>query len=87
MPWKECTQMENRIEFVRLFQQGDFSMAELCRHFGISRKTGYKWWHRFQEAELDGLSDRSRRPLNSPAKTSLKMEKIIIRYHKKIWMV
>jgi len=83
MPWKECTQMENRIEFIRLILQGAFSMAELCRRFGVSRKTGYKWWYRFQEEEFFGLEDRSRRPLNSPSKTCSKVEKIIIECRKK----
>ena len=83
MPWKECTQMENRIEFIELILRGDLSMAELCRRFGVSRKTGYKWWNRFQEEELLGLEDRCRRPLYSPRKTSERMEKIIIKCRKK----
>jgi transposase InsO family protein len=36
-------------------------MAELCRAFSVSRKTGYKWWKRFEEGGLSGLGDRSRR--------------------------
>jgi hypothetical protein len=40
MPWKECSVMDERLQFVarRLACE---SMAELCREFGISRKTGY----------------------------------------------
>ena len=37
-------------------------MAELCREFGISRKTGYKIFDRYQECGVQGLTDRSRRP-------------------------
>jgi putative transposase len=37
-------------------------MAELCREFGISRKTGYKTFDRYQECGVEGLTDRSRRP-------------------------
>src|ERR1700684_3353688 len=37
-------------------------MAELCRGFGISRKTGYKIFDRYQECGIQGLTDRSRRP-------------------------
>jgi hypothetical protein len=37
-------------------------MAELCREFGISRKTGYKIFDRYQECGMQGLTDRSRRP-------------------------
>jgi len=34
------------------------SMAELCKEFGISRKTGYKIFERYQECGVQGLSDR-----------------------------
>ena len=37
-------------------------MASLCREFGISRKTGYKIFERYEQCGLEGLSDRTRRP-------------------------
>jgi transposase len=37
-------------------------MTEICRKFGISRKTGYKLFDRYQECGVQGLTDRSRRP-------------------------
>jgi len=37
------------------------AMAELCREFGISRKTGYRIFDRYQECGMQGLTDRSRR--------------------------
>jgi hypothetical protein len=37
------------------------SMASLCREFGISRKTGYKIFERYEKCGLEGLSDRTRR--------------------------
>jgi putative transposase len=40
-------------------------MAELCREFDISRKTGYKIFTRYKNSGLDGLTDRSRRPRSS----------------------
>ena len=52
MPWKECSVMDERLQFV----------AELYREFGISRKTGYKIFDRYQECGVQGLTDRSRRP-------------------------
>jgi len=48
MPWKECSVMDERIQFVSHRIAGE-SMAELCREFGISRKTGYKIFDRYQE--------------------------------------
>ena len=43
MPWKEVSLMEERVRFVSLAESGKQSFASLCREFGVSRKTGYKW--------------------------------------------
>ena len=48
MPWKECSVMDERMQFVARRLAGE-AMAELCREFGISRKTGYKIFDRYQE--------------------------------------
>lgn len=69
MPWKAVTRMDQRQEFVSLAGQGITSMAELCRRFGISRKTGYKWLNRSRVQGDAGLQDRSRRPRTSPGTT------------------
>jgi putative transposase len=53
--------MEERISFVIRLKDGE-SMAALCREFGISRKTGYKIFERYEECGLEGLADRARRP-------------------------
>jgi transposase InsO family protein len=53
--------MDERMRFVIRLQDGE-SMAALCREFGISRKTGYKIFERYEECGLEGLSDRTRRP-------------------------
>jgi len=42
MPWRETSAMEERIRFVKDQRSGVFEMCELCRRYGISRKTGYK---------------------------------------------
>jgi transposase InsO family protein len=64
MPWEERSRMSLRLEFVRLAEKGDPSLNEVCRRFGISRKTGYKWLRRYAEEGAAGLKDRSRRPHN-----------------------
>jgi transposase-like protein len=46
MPWQEVSTMSLRHEFVMLARQAETNVAELCRRFGISRKTGYKWLRR-----------------------------------------
>jgi transposase len=53
--------MDERMQFVARRLAGE-QMAELCREFGISRKTGYKIFDRYQECGVEGLTDRSRRP-------------------------
>ena len=57
--------MDERIRFVIRLKDGE-SMASLCREFGISRKTGYKIFERYEECGLEGLTDRARRPIGTP---------------------
>jgi transposase InsO family protein len=66
MPWKEANVMDLRTEFVTRALREETSFAELCRSFGISTKTGYKWKQRFLANGQAGLTDRSRRPQRSP---------------------
>jgi transposase InsO family protein len=61
--------MDLRRLFVRASAVGGVSMTELCEHFGISRKTGYKWIDRFEHGGLDALGDQSRRPHHFPRAT------------------
>ena len=62
MPWKECSAVEERLRFIARRLEGE-SMTDLCREFGISRKTGYKIFDRYKDHGLEALSDRSRRPV------------------------
>ena len=47
MPWQEVSVMDQRRELVRLAMQEGVNRGELCRRFGISRETGYKWLGRY----------------------------------------
>ena len=49
-----------------LATQAGLAFSELCRRFGISRKTGYKWLKRYKTGGKDALGDQSRRPRRSP---------------------
>jgi putative transposase len=62
MPWKEHRTLDLRETFVLQAKGPSANMAELCREFGISRKTGYKWLARYDALGVDGLRDMSRRP-------------------------
>ena len=77
MPWREVTPMSERSEFVTFAGREELTMSALCRRFGVSRKTGYKWLRRARDAGLGGLADRSRRPRHSPLRTDPDMEQLI----------
>lgn len=66
MPWQEVSAMEQRQEFVRLAVHEGSNRRELCRRFGISPQTGYKWLARWRLGEAGWYADRSRRPHDSP---------------------
>lgn len=70
MPWKENKPMDERAQFVFYVFEGELSITELCDHFGVSRKTGYKWLDRYEKEGLAGLSDRACVPHRLPNRTS-----------------
>jgi transposase InsO family protein len=70
MPWLETDVRDQRIQFVLTVRRGTATVAEACRAFGISPKTGYKWLQREAAAgSVAALADRSRRPHRSPQRT------------------
>ena len=78
MPFHERTLVMLREEFVELAGRERANMSELCRYFGIARRTGYRWLRRYQAAGSVGLLERSRRPLRSPAQTAPEVEQAIL---------
>src|SRR5262245_58916742 len=78
MPWKEVSLMSQRRDFVTLASADNANIRELCRRFKISPTTAYKWLDRYRHDGEPGLHDRSRRPHNSPNKTSAEKEQLII---------
>src|SRR5882757_9231846 len=77
MPWQEVSIMDQREEFIGLALLEGANRRELCRRFGISAQTGYKWLKRWQDGERD-ISDRSRCPHMSPWRSSAEMEKRVL---------
>src|SRR5580704_15098470 len=69
MPWKKSEPMDQRREFA-LKALGAPNFRELCREYGISTKTGYKWRERFLRQGLEGMEEDSRRPRSSPQQLS-----------------
>ena len=76
-----------RIEFIELVKQPGFSMAEACRKYGISRKTGYKWLNRYAEKGVAGLTEHSKRPHSQPNRLSeaVVLRIVNIRVEHKYW--
>src|SRR3954470_5796970 len=78
MPWKASSVMEERLRFVARLLDGE-AMTDVCRDFGVSRKTGYKIFDRYKEHGLAALSDRSRRPVRYANQLPQQIEGLIVR--------
>ena len=68
MPWKSSTPVDLRVEFMNRVMRGE-AVAQLCREYGISRKTGDKFKQRFLHLGQVGLVDQSRAPKVIPHRT------------------
>jgi putative transposase len=79
MPWKEILPMDERQRFIYDYQQNLCTFTELCRHYAISRKTGYKWLARFQAEGVSGLREQSRAPHGCPHQTPTPLAQRVIR--------
>lgn len=66
MPWKEVCAMQERVRFVFETEKTELSLSELCRQFGVSRVTGYKWLERYRSSGIEGLREQSRAPRHHP---------------------
>lgn len=76
MPWKEETVEHLRRTFVQRANEAGCNFSALCREFGITRRTGYKWLQRWQ---LDAsLTDRSKAPVCRPRRTPPATEELIL---------
>lgn len=77
MPWKESSVMDERMKFVARLLDGE-KMTDLCQEFGIARKTGYKIFDRYQSCGVEGLTDRTRRPVRYGNQIPMQVEKFIL---------
>ena len=65
MPWSQLSPMDQKMDYLRR----SLSVTELCEHYGISRKIGYKWIERYERGGPTGLAECSRRPHVCPTQT------------------
>jgi putative transposase len=70
MVWKETCAVDERMRFMLAVERQEETFAALCRRFGVSRNTGYRWLGRYEAAGVDGLRDRSRAPHTHPQAVS-----------------
>ena len=47
MPWSNSSPMDQKTQFIADYLRHTQSITELCDHYGISRKTAYKWIARY----------------------------------------
>lgn len=78
MPWTTCDAMKLKRDFVELALHERANIRELCRRFGVSAPTAYKWLGRYRKEGAKGLEPRPREPANSPGKTAAEMEARIV---------
>jgi len=83
MPWKERSVMSQRTEFVEAALRENANIRALCRDYGITPRTGYKWIQRYKEQGEAGLYERSRCPKHSPQKSSPEIEEAVLRVRSK----
>lgn len=79
MPWKESSAMSQRREFVEEALKEAANIRALCREYGITPRTGYKWIQRYKEQGERGLYERSHRPKHSPRKSDPLVEEAVLR--------
>jgi transposase len=77
MPWKECSVMDERLRLVAKLLDGE-AMTQVCREFGISRKTGYQIFQRYKDSGVEALSDRSRRPVRYANQLPSQIESLVV---------
>lgn len=69
MPWSQTCPMDQKTQFIADYLRQTLSITELCAHYGVSRKTGYKWIDRYLTLGPAGLEDQLRRPRACPRQT------------------
>ena len=83
----ETRAVDKRMRFVTGVEAGEETVAALCRRFGFSRTTGYKWLERYRTQGIEGLAERSRAPHQHPqAVTAALAERCLaVRYAHPTW--
>ena len=78
MPWKNTSAMDQKSEFITLWESNNYSFSALCRAFSISRTAGYKIVNRYKEFGPAAIVESSRAPFSQPNRTPVEIEEAII---------
>lgn len=79
MPWKVINQMDVKIELIKDWNAGHFSVTDLSQKYMVSRPTIYKWLKRYKRFGIEGLKEESRAPKQCPHRTSREILDIVIK--------
>lgn len=82
MPWKERTIMDEKRDFINRLIKGE-CMSHLCREYGISRPSGYKFYDRYIELGLEGLKDKRNGNRQQANRTAEMVEQLICKLRKR----
>jgi transposase InsO family protein len=66
-------EVRRRLAIIRHAEEVTGNVALTCRYYGISRQCYYVWYRRYQAHGIEGLRDRSKRPLVSPRATHVEV--------------
>jgi transposase len=76
-------EIKARLKWIELYKETR-NAGLVCRRCGISRPTLRKWFRRYEESGIEGLYNKSRRPLRSPnKKVTAEQERLILDFRKK----
>jgi putative transposase len=78
MPWKATCVINERTIMISEYLSHDYSIAELARRRGVSRKTAHKWIKRYRREPAAGLADRPRAPHHHPNALPAELEQEIL---------
>src|SRR6202046_1328659 len=83
MAWKASGVVDQRRKFVQEYESGEWTMAELCREYEISRESGYKWIKRIRGEGEQGLEHRSRAPRCHRNQTDANIEQQVLQLRRR----
>jgi transposase InsO family protein len=79
MPWNETNAMNEKVRFINAWLSKEYAIAELCRQFNITRKTGYKIIHRFEIEGSAGFEEHSRAHYSHPKQLGIELVDLLLK--------